>query len=415
MATAVNRSGLLPGVQRQPFAIMSMWLTFLVFYIIAFPKGGIKAAGVPLTIGYVLTSLLLVTALLRAGSLALPFDRLLAFAPCLLLGLWSALVVYVNGTDVIGFTISYFISVLYLPAFGLIFFSSLVLDEHHENLEKAFMWAVRFIVVYGIFLFVFRQTTGKWIEIPYITVNAGDVGQLDDKYINRGGVYKLISTYNNGNIFGVSLAIIAPLYLKIEPRKVASWLLYLAMFLTLSRTVWIGAVLVILLGNLSKGVRPLSVLYLTIGLLIAGISIVSLLNFIGRDTSFILDSNLGGRAGQLDYLSDIRLVPEGQVSALPEIVYLGMIKYFGLPGFLLFLIHLVTPSVLLSFEGVRLLSVSRASACLQGLAIYVVLASADAAFSFIPVMMIFWMVAGMGFWYAHCQARLRRGAREASR
>ncbi len=35
--------------------------------------------------------------------------------------------------------------------------------------------------------------------------------------------------------------------------------------------------------------------------------------------------------------------------------------------------------------------------------LYLLLAAADAAYSLIPVMMIFWMVAGMGFWYAHRQ------------
>ena len=414
MASAIDRN-MLPTIRRRGVAWSGGFLAFFIFYAVAFPKGGIKVEGVPLTSGYILTVVLLIMAMLRSSSVTLPFDRLLAFLPCLLLGLWSVVAVQNNGTDSVGFTISYFVSVLYLPIFGLLVFSPLILDDHNQRIERAFIWAVRFIVVYGVFLFFYKQVTGKWIQIPFITVNVADVGQLDDKMINRGGIFKLISTYNNGNIFGVSLAIMAPLYLRLEPRKVFEWALYAAMFLTLSRTAWIAAVLIMFLRTLAKGARPIVLLYLAVGLLVAGTVIVSLLSFLGRDMSFVFDSDLGGRINQFDVLSDMRVIPEGQVSALPEIAYLGMLKYFGIPGLLLFIAHLLVPALLLRLEGVRLLSLTPATACLQGLLVYAVLAGADAAFSFIPVMMIFWMVAGWGFWYAHRQTWQMKGVREASR
>lgn len=418
MATALHpnqlRSPARGELVRRKFDWVGLLLAFMVFYTVALPKGGIKAAGVPLTIGYVLTIIMIALALLRAARLTLPIDRLLAFGPCLLLGGWSAIVVAINGTSAIGFTISYFISALYLPLFGMLFFSGLVLDEHHARIERALLWAVRFVVVYGIFLFLFKQATGRWIEIPYITVNAADAGQLDDKFINRGGIFKLISTYNNGNIFGVSLAIMAPLYLRLETRRVMRWALYAAMFLTLSRTVWIGAILVLCQRTLAKGVRPLTLLYLAIGLLFVGATIFFLLDFLGVDTSFILDSSLGGRRATFNVLDDFGVLPQVETNPLPEIVYLGILRDFGVPGLLLFALHLLLPSHLLALEGVRLLSPTRASACLQGLLIYPILACADGAYSYIPVMMIFWMVAGMGFWYAHRQSSIAKGSRETS-
>lgn len=415
MATVSAPGRYSPGVRKARITAIGAWLALLLFYIIAFPKGGVKAAGVPLTIGYALTLFLMATALLRSRGLAIPFDRILAFSPCLLLAFWSALVIYQNGAESVGFTISYFISILYLPLFGLVVFSSSILDDHIIVAERAFVWAVRFIVVYGIFLFAFKQATGSWIEVPYITVNAADIGQLDDKYINRGGIFKLISTYNNGNIFGVCMAIMTPLYLRLEPRKSMTWLAYLAMFLTLSRTVWIGAILIVLLSNLAKGIRPISLLYLALGLLAVGGAIFALLNLLGRDMSFVFDSQLGGRASQLEVLYDVRFIPEERFIGLSEIVYLGVLGSFGVPGLLLFVAHLVMPTLLLHLEGVRLLSLTRAGACLQGLAIYIVIACSDAAFSYIPVMMIFWMVAGMGFWYAHRQGKAMKDIREASR
>jgi len=392
-------------------------ISFLLFYAIAFPKGGAKVGDIPITIGYIMTGILLGLAILRVmtsvNNIMLPVDRLLCILTCLMLGIWSLLVTHVNGTSSTGYTISYFISVLYLPLFGLIFFSGLIMDEYSHSLEKVLLWAIRFIVIYGIFLFLVKQFTGKWVQIPYVTVNVDDLGGLDDKYINRGGVFKLISTYNNGNILGVSMLIVAPLYLRIENKKILKFAFYVTMFLTLSRTVWIGTVLVVSFRSLSNGVRPIAILYLIAGLAAASGAILLVLHLLNADVSFIFDGDLGGRAPQLKVLDNVRMFPEDQIAPLPEIVYLGMLRFFGIPGFLLFVAHLAIPPLLLKLEGARLLSPSRVSACQQGMLIYVVIACADAGFSFIPVMMIFWMVAGMGFWYARRQVWLVKDAREA--
>lgn len=410
MATAIRQNISLVPIRRG-IALFGPIVAFLFFYMIAFPKGGVRVGSIPVTFGYLLSVPLLLATMLRARSLALPLDRLLAFLPCLLLGMWSVLVVRINGTDSVGFTFAYLLSVFYLPIFGMTVFSALILDGHHGRMERALLWAVRFIVIYGIILFLFKQATGQWIEIPYLTVNAGDVGELDDKFINRGGIFKLISTYNNGNIFGICAIIMGPLYLHLENRKLCRLLFYVALFLTLSRTAWIGAILILGLRSLSRGVRPLAILYLAAGLVVVGSAIFFLLGFLGRDMSFIFDSNLGGRAEQLTVLDRVQVVPDVTVSALPEIVYLGVLKYFGIPGLILFILHLLVPPLLLWLEGTRLLSMSPASACFHGLLIYSVIAGADAAYSLIPVMMIFWMVAGFGFWYARRQMELMRTMR----
>lgn len=407
----VGEPGLAP--RQRGLGWLGSLVMLIVFYALAFPKGGVKVSDVPITFGYMLTAILALIAMMRAGTrLAVPSDRLLAFVPCILLALWSAIVIRANGANSVSYTVSYFVSVLYLPTFGLLAFSSLLLDEHHAQIERAFMWAVRFIVAYGIFLFLFKQLTGQWIEIPYLTINADDAGKLGDKYINRGGIFKLISTYNNGNIFGVSVVIMAPLYLRMETGKLFKIALYAALFLTLSRTAWIGAILIIVATTLSKGIRVTGLLYLIAGVAVAAASVAFLLYFLGFDVSFLLDSNLGGRASQLDVLNDVRVVPDQPTDVLPEIVYLGVLKDFGVPGLLLFVAHLLTPSLLLRMEGVRLLSPTKAAACLQGLLIYAVLAGSDAGYNFIPVMMIFWMVAGMGFWYARRRSS-SKGVREA--
>jgi hypothetical protein len=409
MATAIGRGVLMP-VARRRVGIFGTVIAFLLFYMIAFPKGGIKVSGIPLTIGYTFTPLLALLAMARARGLAIPIDRLLALMPCLALALWSAIVVHMNGAESLGSVISYFFTVLYLPMFGLIAFSPLILDDHRHLIERTLVWAMRFIVVYGLFLFVFRQVTGHWIEIPYVTVNVADVGQLDDKYIRRGLFFKLISTYNNGNIFGLCVLIMAPLYCLLEERRILRGALYLALFLTLSRTAWIGMALLFTVRSLSRGVRPATILYLLVSSAVALLILSFTVTAMGRDMSFLWDRNLGGRIAQLDILSDIRIIPDQIFTSLPEIAYLGMIKFFGIPGLIFFVAYLAGPPIILCLEGVRPMSPAPAAACMQGLVIYMIMACADAAFGLIPVMMVFWMIAGMGFWYAHGQAKLERRA-----
>jgi len=413
MATVISRSAL-PPASRGRISVFGTAIAVIIFYMIALPKGGIKVGGVPLTIGYAFTPLLALLAMARGRGLSLPVDRLLALVPAVALALWSALVVHINGAESTGSLISYFVSVLYLPFFGLITFSPLLLDDRRHLVERAFVWAIRFIVVYGIFLFFFKQVTGRWIEIPYVTVNVADVGQLDDKLIQRGSFFKLISTYNNGNIFGVCVMLMAPLYCLLEEKRILRAALYVALFLTLSRTAWIGMALLFALRSFGRGVRPSTILYLLVSSAIAVVILSFTVTAMGRDMSFLWDRNLGGRIAQLDVLSDMRIIPYEVFTSLPEIAYLGAIRYFGIPGFFLFIAYLGVVPAILWLEGVPALSLTPAAACQQGLLIYMVIACSDAAFGFIPVMMVFWMIAGMGLWYAHHQARLEGLARATS-
>lgn len=399
-----------PPPQTQPRRIAQVGGLFLaccLFFAIAFPKGGLKIYGVPLTFGYALTVVMIVNAGLWMRQLAVPLDRAIVMATCLLLGLWSAASLYSNGTEDYGYTLAYFISVLYLPFFGLFVFSATVLAERSRLIETTLVWAIRFVIAYGIMLFVFKTATGRWIEIPYLTVNADDLGTLDDKFINRGGIFKLISTYNNGNIFGVAMCIVGPLYLRLERNRVWRILFYAGLVLTLSRTVWIGILAILTMRSLSAGVRVTTFIYGALSVLAVSVALYFVLDVLGRDMSFIFDKQLGGRVDQLSAFSEASLFSQRPGKPLSEIVYSGVLANYGWFGLVLFVVFLLMPSLMMKMGGVRLLSMSRASACLQGLALYVVIAGSDAAFSYIPVMMIFWMIAGLGLWYGEAEARRR--------
>lgn len=378
-------------------------ILFCLFYMLAFPKAGIKIADVPITFGYVFSAPVLLLALLRSKAAVLPLDRLIAYAACLVMAAWSTVWVQFNGVAAVGYAISYFVSVIYLPLFGLVVFSPLVMEELEPRVERVIVLALRFLVLFGIFLFTFKYLTGKWVEIPLLTVNAGDVGELDQKHINRGGIFKLISTYNNGNLFGVAMCIIGPLYLRLERKTVLRGLFYAALVLTLSRTVWIGLMLMVLLRTLSERIDVRTLLSLLVGAVVAVVAIYAMLLLLNANLAFVLDTNLGGRMQQVVSISDASFAPRLAFGSLPEIVYVGILAFFGYIGLVLFLGMLLITPILLLLHRVPVLSTSRASACLQGLLLYVLLAFSDAAFNLIPIMMIYWIVAGLALWYVRYQ------------
>src|SRR5690606_34127372 len=119
-----------------------------------------------------------------------------------------------------------------------------------DLLLRAVRMAVLLVSAYGIFLFFYKLATDSFIEIPYLTVNAGDVGELEGKSIDRGGVFKLISTYNNGNVYGISLLMLLPLYTFLEKRLSSVLTVKASLVLTLSRTVWAGLVVYEVLSRL---------------------------------------------------------------------------------------------------------------------------------------------------------------------
>lgn len=373
---------------------------FSVFFMISFPKGGLKINEVPITIGYLLTVPLLAFSAASFTRNKISFQRSICAFACILLTLWSAVAYTRLGGQSPSFALAYFISILYIPIFCLLFFSQVTLGKWRFSLEKCLKYSVRFLALYAIVLFVFKYVTGNWIEIPYLTVNAADVGQLDEKHINRGGIFKAISTYNNGNIFGVCMIILMPLYNRIESKSIFKLLFIAALILTLSRTVWIGLIIGIIFIAISNGLKFLQVFYVFMASLFVGSAIYGVVILLGFDSSFLVDRNFGGRLDQFTYLSDAQFIPNKAGIDLPEIVYLGIIHNYGYFGLLLFLFVMLSPYWAMKSLGTRLFSERLPSACMQGVLIYLILAMSDAAFNYIPTMLIFWMIGAWGIWYA---------------
>ncbi|CAN5775997.1 hypothetical protein BH23GEM5_BH23GEM5_28900 [soil metagenome] len=374
-------------------------ILILISFLLIFPKGGIKLAGVPITWGYLALILPALTFLLglaagRGGEFGrirlVPLALLLPFQGVVVLAL------LLNGSATVGFSISLVVTFFFLP---LVFL--LVLGLYLDRTDLAFVLrmvriGIFSVAVYGIFLFVFKLQTGRFIEIPFLTVNAGDVGGLEDKYIDRGGVFKLISTYNNGNIYGVSLLILLPLYAWLERSVAKLSIVKLSLLLTLSRTVWAGLIVYEVLQRLYvRRITLRAVFVLLTSLVILAVGVWYALVLIGVNVGFLFDRNLGGRLAQWYYLETATVLPTLPFGGIGEIVYLSVLHNFGLLGLACFLVGMSTP-LLLHFSGcVPLASSTYKRSLVAGLMVYLIVAGSDGAILYIPVMAIFWFVVSL--------------------
>ena len=381
------------------------WAALLLCtFLVLLPKGGIKVGSVPLTWGYLLLGLvafiafplgLLSGSLLRIHRLALV--EVLAIAPFQAVLLYAFLV---HGVKDWGFAISDLVNFVFLPTAMLLLFKPWVAKLNWEALLSLLRRYIFVAAVYGLVLFFMRIVTGAIIEIPYLTINAADYGMIEtQKAISRGGsLLKLISTYNNGNVYGIATIILLPLFDLLERKRWRKAILRLALTLTLSRTVWIGLVLDQVLTlfahmwhdfrsmpiiRLRNSVRATLLLLPLCGLLALGLKMMS------RTLLFLLDPSFGGRAEQFEAFSRIWILPPLPVADISEVVYASILKSFGLTGFLTLLLMMASPLLIASFDkGVFESPLRRAA--LKGMMLYAAVAWADGAINLIPVMAFYW-------------------------
>jgi hypothetical protein len=377
---------------------------FLVVFLCLFPKGGIKVGIVPLTWGYLYLALLtppLVLVRLLLLPLRFPVQLLAALgmiAPIQILCLYAFAIYGIYDKS---FSVSTFAGLFFLPWIFLLVFPPFLGYIDGQRLAKYLRLCILFAALWGILLFVWHPLTGKFIEIPYLTVNAADYGELETtKHIARGFFLKLISTYNNGNLYGVCMLILLPLYTLLEVKKWRRAVVQIALFLTLSRAVWAGMIfnellsLVLLLlrqvdtfprvflGGAAKRVAALAV---TVVLIFAS------LLFNANSVAFLFDSQLGGRTGLFAIVSTATFLPTRGVSGFQEICYLSAADQFGWAGGAAFLLLMMSPLLLLFVDSTALKSPHRRVA-LKGLMLYSFMAWIDGGFPYIPTMAFYWFV-----------------------
>ena len=390
---------------RSPLAMMGAML--LTVFLVLFPKGGFRLGPLPLTWGYLLLIVITPPAfLVRFLQLPLRFPRRVLLVTAMLLPM-QLLFVYAGkfyGVSNPPFAFSTFVGLFALPWIFLLVFGPFFPRLDGEQLARCFCGCVFYAAAWGIFLFFLHPIAHHFIEVPYLTVNASDFGELEStKNIGRGFFFKLISTYNNGNLYGVATLMLLPLYDRLEPSGIRRGTLKVALFLTLSRAVWMGMILnewLSLVVQLFRQLPTFPVLFLGVarrrfitGGVIVGVMFFSLL-FItsqGGGLQFLLDATGGNRIGQVYAARGASLLPEQALYGFAEVLYASAAQYWGLTGLWAFTLMMISPLIILAGDPSIIRSPLQRAA-LKGLILYMVMAAVDGALDFIPVMAFYWFV-----------------------
>lgn len=359
----------------------------LLLFLVVFPKAGIKVAGIPFTWGLALLAIAAFYCLLRNLAICPPvsLSRITAYIATLAFPCLATIIIATNGFAVLGFVISFYTVFAILPLAMMIIFAADIESLYPESVFAFLDKAMKFLIAFGIVNFLFYALAKRDIAIPLLTTALGDT---DVKENLRGPLEKLMSTYNNGNIFGVCMTMLLPLF---YDRTSVFWrgMARGAMVLTLSRTAWIGLFLVELYRLTISKKTVLFPIKGVVGVFAAIVLVGIGLAIMGRSFSFLFDPNLGGRIDEIRQLSSIGFWPHVRYSAIAEIVYVSITYQFGIIGLIAFLVAMVIP-LAIAARG--------ASSCrwrrdlFFGLAIYLVIAASDGVILFIPTMVFYWAI-----------------------
>ncbi len=390
-------------LQRSAHPFANTVAALLVVFLVLFPKGGVKLGSVPVTWGYLLLATV-APMLVLYGIVAMPWRvRPAALAAVASIVPFQVIFCYsylANGVTEVSYSFAVLVSFFVLPSVFLLilppFYPRIDGERFRRVLSGSIFWAAAF----GILLFVWWPLTGKLIEVPLLTVNLADYGTIaETKHIYRGPFLKLISTYNNGNLYGVATLMLLPLYSLIEPRRWRRNTVRVALFLTLSRTVWAGLIVEQLLGlaqpffmslgsfprlRLGGAGRRLAV----VGGVLVAIVVAALLS--PYSLGFLLDPSFGGRSGEVRAIS-FAVLPSVPLRGFSEVLFASAFAIYGAVGAAAFIFIFVLPVLLLAVRPLWLTDPSRRMA-LKGMLLYVIVSASDGAINLIPVMAFFWFV-----------------------
>lgn len=387
------------GLSRRASAPLTTFLfVLLIIFLVVFPKGGIKIGGVPITIGYVILGLITALSYLRflQNINNLPLKSLKTWVLTLPFQFIVLLTFYFlgfrGGSVAIGLAV--LVTFVFMPNAFYFLLAISVARLDPNTIKRTLVLAIRFVCVFGITIFLIRTFFGYTVEIPFLTVNLDDVNALETKNNTRGALFKLISTYNNGNILGTCLGMMIPLYHCIEKRKEFFFLAVLCMILTLSRTAWASLILAMMAIAWVDSLKPSRL----IGLGLFGLFLVAALPLVmdamGRDVSFLADSNLGGRSEQLAVFGTFHLEPIEGLGTIYEITYASIYRNYGWIGLILFVVYLAAPIAVILNGPFRNRPFNRAAA--GGLGVYMITALSDGCTILIPTMALYSLIAVLG-------------------
>ena len=226
-----------------------------IFFNIWFPKAGIKVAGIPLTVGNVFLAITFICWLYKKIVEGHVTVHKIGYSIMILMVF--SLVKYVVIGDILS-NIGYVIPLVIYP---LIFFIAYDLIDNKQKEQKiinVICFGFFFISIYALLQYIFGI---EKVCIPGITVNLSDYIKYGSKWYlqknnNNAGVgTKIISTFQNGNLYGVNTLLIFPIVYQFFKEKNKNSIMYMSLilfvicvFLSLSRACWVGIILFMLFG-----------------------------------------------------------------------------------------------------------------------------------------------------------------------
>ncbi len=234
-----------------------------IFFSIWFPKAGIKLSGIPLTISNVifgLTFVIWVFKKLKKGKVnvsSLGYLLITTIGYCI----FKYIIAYAGGKGFIE-SIGYIIPLIIYPLIFFIVFDEVKDKNRIDQIVKIIVYGFWFICLYSLLQYLVGINK---CTIPGLTVNLSDYLQNGEYWymVKSNGTQldeaKIISTYQNGNLFGIGILLIYPLvynyYKKIKNKRlenISLILFILCTFLTLSRACWLGIALFLTLEVIFK-------------------------------------------------------------------------------------------------------------------------------------------------------------------
>lgn len=374
-------------------------IAILITFLVAFPKAGFKVGSVPVTFGYLLLGAVALACTLQNSAsrrYAIASGRAMAaFGFGLPLQAVTLLLAGLLGSAQPSLTVAFVVGFVALPTFYLLLLGPQIRQLDADWCGMLVRRCVSFAALYGIFLFCYHLASGRFIEIPFLTVNADDAGLLESgKNIDRGnGFFKLISTYNNGNIYGVCILMLLPWYELTQRSLLWRLLVRLSLILTLSRTVWFGAVIYEMLAMAYlRPLRARTLLYFALTIAAIGGAVAYIMQKMGFALAFLLDPNLGGRTAGLAR-THLYFLPHQSVEFSSEIIYATVVNAFGLLGGACLLLSMTAPLFLAGIGRRGRDPLVRA--CVAGMAMLLVCGLSDGPILLIPVMALYWGLAAI--------------------
>lgn len=322
-----------------------------VFFNVWFPKAGIKLAGIPLTIGNGFFILLLTlwfgVIVLRRNSIKFPKPGIVLLLSIFYFVLKYAYVILTKNN--FASSVTYIIPLVLYPSGMLIAYDILKDEDRKEKVINIIRFGFYFLCFYALLQFVVGI---GGCDIPGLTVNLSDYREMGPQwYMQKSNGTdetnsKIVSTYQNGNLFGINLLFIYSLiyyYLKFKHKEkelIFSLILFImCTFLTLSRTCWLGIVLFIFFEILmKKDENKSSVIRKGIIIFFCLISLFLVFNYMPSVTNRFLGTDKD------DWIS-----MSGRTEGIFHVI--ESIKECGNP-FLLILSIIIGPRGLISYWGV---------------------------------------------------------------